>query len=93
MANTYEKLIAAGAPAITEPRLYRIHEDYRNGELIVELRERLPYRGTKLLQTRRVDPREAADVLSKVVAALTEAVEAQALTEAKAALVGEFSPA
>ncbi|UJQ87183.1 hypothetical protein SEA_BAILEYBLU_45 [Arthrobacter phage BaileyBlu] len=93
MATTYEKLIAAGAPAIVEPRLYRIHEDYRNGELIVELRERLPYKGTRLLQTRRVDPRAATDVLSEVVSALAEAVEAQALSEAKTAVIGEFGPA
>ncbi|UJQ86835.1 hypothetical protein PQE16_gp45 [Arthrobacter phage Reedo] len=48
MANPYEKLTAAGAPAIVEPLFYRIYENSINGDLIVEIRERRPYKGSTL---------------------------------------------
>lgn len=92
MANTYEKLVAAGAPEIVEPRFYRIAEDYRNGELIVEVRERLPYKGSKLLASDRVNPLGASNVLEDVVETLGELVDLIDLNEAKAAVTGEFGP-
>jgi hypothetical protein len=47
VANTYEKIVAAGAPAIVEPLFYRIFE-LHDQTLVVEIRERRPYKGSTL---------------------------------------------
>jgi hypothetical protein len=75
MANAYEKLVEAGAPAIVEPLFYRIYEDNFEKDLVVEVRERRPYKGSNRLAYRRVDlyglpselPRRLAEAATEAV--------------------------
>jgi hypothetical protein len=91
MANTYEKFVAAGAPAITEPLFYRVHEDYGTKNVIVEVRERLPYTGSNLKARRTVYTRRAAELLEEVVSAMTEAVEEVNFKAGLSGILGEHS--
>lgn len=91
MANTYEKLVNAGAPAIVEPLFYRVHEHSINGNIEVEVRERLPYRGSILKAKRVVSSRRAAELLENVVEAMKEAVEEVHFKSGLADLTGEHS--
>lgn len=91
MANTYEKFVAAGAPAIVEPLFYRVHEDYGSKNIIVEVRERLPYKGSNLKAKRAVYTRRAAELLEEVVDAMKEAVEEVHFKAGVAGILGEHS--
>jgi hypothetical protein len=91
MSNSYEKFVAAGAPAITEPLFYRVHEDYTTKNIIVEVRERLPYKGSNLKAKRTVYTRRAAELLTEVIEAMTEAVEEVNFKAGLAGIVGEHS--
>ncbi|UYL87649.1 hypothetical protein SEA_VRESIDENCE_45 [Arthrobacter phage VResidence] len=93
MSNTYEKLVNAGAPAIVEPLFYRVSENSVNGSIIVEVRERLPYKGSNLKARRIVSSRRPAELLENVVEAMTEAVEEMEFKTGLASLTGEHSSA
>lgn len=93
MANTYEKFIEAGAPAIVEPLFYRVHEDYTTKNIVVEVRERLPYRGSNLKAKRTVYTRRAAELLEEVVDAMKEAVEEVNFKAGLSGIIGEHSSA
>lgn len=90
MANSYEKFVAAGAPAIVEPRFYRVYENV-GGSIVVEVRERLAYRGSTLKAKRTVSSRRAAELLENVVEAMREAVEEADFKAGLADLVGTHS--
>jgi hypothetical protein len=75
MANTYEALVAAGAPEIVEPQFYRIKRDgYSDNALLVEVRERRPYKGSDLLIRKTVYVETDDAVLAEVVEACKQAV-------------------
>jgi len=57
--NTYDRLIALGAPRIAEPRFYRIKLTDA-GLIRVELRERRKRFGSDLLAWHQFDPRHMA---------------------------------
>jgi len=90
MSNSYEKFVAAGAPAIVEPLFYRVWES-TNGSIVVEVRERLAYRGSTLRAKRTVGNRRASELLENVVEAMTEAVEEHHFKSGLADLVGVHS--
>lgn len=91
MANTYERLVAAGAPAIVEPRFYRIHENYKGG-LRVEVRERNPRQGSVCLAHREIEKGRPSDVLADVVQAFQDLVEDLDLKDVVADLRGDHYP-
>lgn len=75
MANTYEKLVAAGAPAIVEPLFYRLYEELVGGNIVVEVRERRQYKGSDLKARLTVSTNGVpALVAERVAEAATEAV-------------------
>ncbi|QNO12703.1 hypothetical protein SEA_SNEK_43 [Arthrobacter phage Snek] len=91
MANAYEKLVAAGAPAIVEPLFYRISENPLNNYVILEIREREPYRGSKLKIRKQIRP--GADLAVRVAEAAQDAYDEIQYQDELAALVGEHSSA
>ncbi|AYN57765.1 hypothetical protein PBI_DRMANHATTAN_45 [Arthrobacter phage DrManhattan] len=91
MANTYEKLVAAGAPAIVEPLFYRVAQAH-TGAIIVELRERLPYKGSNLKARRTVSLNGLpSEIPARVADAATECVMEHEAAVAVASLVGVAS--
>jgi hypothetical protein len=92
MGTTYDRLVAAGAPALTEPRFYRITSP-EDGVLSVQLRERLPRLGSRVLGRRRVSAAalNAEDVLPAVVGALREIVAAQIPDDTIGDLLGDYT--
>lgn len=92
MANTYEKLIAAGAPAIVEPLFYRIYEDRFQQCIVVEVRERRQYKGSNLRASRKVSLDGLPSAMAgRVADAATECVMELETADAVAALVGVAS--
>lgn len=92
MANTYERLVAAGAPAIVEPEFYRIKPDaYNDGALVVEVRKRKPYRGSELLIRKTAYGQTDEDLLFHVVEACKQAVGELRLKDAMSELSGDYS--
>lgn len=89
MANSYELLVAAGAPAIVEPLFYRIYQEYGTGTIVVEVRERRQYKGSDLKARRKVDlcglP---SQIPARVAEAATEAVMEIDTASVVASLVG-----
>lgn len=90
MANIYERLVEAGAPAIVEPRFYRIYEALGE-KLMIELRERRPRGGSNLLQSYAVQASDPEEVLQEVVEAAQLLVDRQKSEEIRAEIVGEHS--
>ncbi|WVX87898.1 hypothetical protein SEA_BERRIE_47 [Arthrobacter phage Berrie] len=91
MVNTYEKLVAAGAPAIVEPLFYRLYQDH-TGAIVVEVRERRPYKGSNLKASRKVSTEGLPSELPQRVGdAATECVMELDTKAAVAALVGVAS--
>lgn len=91
MANSYELLTAAGAPAIVEPLFYRIHEDYVSKNIVVEIRERRPYKGSNLKAKASVRPGLASVMASRVAEAALEAYERMNYEATLASLTGVAS--
>lgn len=93
MANTYEKLIAAGAPAIVEPLFYRISESpIGDRDLTVEIRERKPYKGSTLKAKSTVSRYLLArEGVAAVVEAAEEAYSAMTVSELVEEVVGVAS--
>lgn len=92
MANTYEKLVAAGAPAIVEPLFYRISENPIDGDLTVEIRERKPYKGSTLKAKQTVSRYLLAqEGVAAVVEAAEEAYSSLTVKELVSDLVGVAS--
>ncbi|WIC90202.1 hypothetical protein SEA_VROOMVROOM_52 [Arthrobacter phage VroomVroom] len=91
MASIFDRLVAAGAPAITEPHFYRISETH-TGTVRVELRIRNTYKGSTLLGQEEIRPHGASEVVQEVVEALTELVDRHLLKEAVNELIGEHAP-
>lgn len=91
MANSYELLTAAGAPAIVEPLFYRINEDYATKNIIVEIRERRPYKGSNLKARVTVRPGLASVMAERVAEAAQEAYELMNYESTVEALVGVAS--
>jgi hypothetical protein len=95
MANTIETLIGNGAPELVEPRFYRVKfDDVDGNDLVVEVRERLRYFGSKCLASVKVDRTHARhDSVGAVVRAAQIAVERLAGAEELSALVGDHKAA
>lgn len=94
MANTYERLVEAGAPAIVEPLFYRIREidGVPLGGLQVEVRLRRPRGGSDLVAARYVAPQRTAQAkLQAVVNMCQEAFEAYDADQILDRLVGDHS--
>jgi len=90
MANTYERLVAAGAPAIVEPEFYRIKRDgYSDNALLVEVHKRRPYKGSDLLVRKTVYVETDVQVLHEVVEACKQAVGEIRLKEMVETIVGD----
>lgn len=92
MANTYEKLIEAGAPAIVEPLFYRIYEEYNSPTIVVEVRERRQYKGSDLKARRKVSLHGLpSEIPARVAEAATECVMEIDTKATVASLVGVAS--
>jgi len=92
MANTYERLVAAGAPAIVEPEFYRIKPDfYNDGALVVEVRKRKPYNGSDLLISKTVYAVTDGELIHELVEVCKQAVGEIRLKDAVEDLTGDFS--
>ncbi|QNJ56543.1 hypothetical protein SEA_NIOBE_43 [Arthrobacter phage Niobe] len=92
MANTYEKLIEAGAPAIVEPLFYRLYQEYGTGTIVVEVRERRQYKGSDLKARRKVELYGLpSEIPARVADAATECVMEIDTASVVASLVGVAS--
>lgn len=77
MDTILDRIVAAGAPAVTEPRFYRLSETDAGG-IRVELRELQPYGGSRLLAADETPPFERYPLLQAVAAAARRAHNAAA---------------
>lgn len=92
MATTYERLVEAGAPAIVEPLFYRVSEYITNGRgIAIELRERKPRGGSRVLGRREIHTRAASELLGCIAEAARELVAEHDYYAATEALIGEHS--
>lgn len=89
MATTYEELVQAGAPALPGSLFYRVKFDYE-GDLKIQVRQPLPYFGSRSLATRLVRVEKGKPALPKLVAAAQEAAEALRLGMEAHELLGDF---
>lgn len=89
--DTFDRLVALGAPAIAEPRFYRIKLTDA-GLVRVELRERGRTFGSELLAATEVDTRRMspASVPDAVVGACVTVVTQASSAEVVDGMLGDF---